>query len=93
MKSKETHPGEVLGVSQKDRPLLGDAVAVVEVHQLVQRGERLVPHVVLTTSILQYLEMLNMIPITAKQVNKEMQTIIKLNIYEDMCFLAVAYLN
>lgn len=60
------HPGEVLGVPQKDGPLFRDAVAVIELHQLVQGGEELVPHVVLTTAILQHLEMLNMVPITVK---------------------------
>lgn len=63
---RQTHPGKVLGVSQKDGPLLSDAVAMVELHQLVQRGEEFVPHVVLTAAILQHLEMLNMVPITAK---------------------------
>ena len=64
--NKKTHPGEVLGVSQKDGPLLSDAVAMVELHQLVQRGEEFVPHVVLTAAVLQHLEMLNVVPITAK---------------------------
>lgn len=58
------HPGEVLRVPQKYSPLLGDAVAVIELDQLVQRREDLVPHVVLTTAVLQHLEMLNMVPIT-----------------------------
>lgn len=65
-KESHAHPGEVLGVSQEDGPLLSDAVAMVELHQLVQRGEELVPHVVLTTAILQHLEMLNVVPITAE---------------------------
>lgn len=60
------HPGKVLGVPQKDGPLFRDAVAMIELHQLVQGGEELVPHVVLTTAILQHLEMLNMVPITVK---------------------------
>lgn len=60
------HPGKVLGVPQKDGPLLSDAVAMVELHQFIQRAEELIPHVVLRTPILQYLEVLNMIPITAK---------------------------
>lgn len=65
-KESHAHPGEVLGVSQKDGPLLSDAVAVVELHQLIQRGEELVPHVVLTTAILQHLEMLNVVPVTVR---------------------------
>lgn len=60
------HPGEVLGVPQEDGPLLSDAVAVIELHQLVQRGEELVPHVVLTTAVLQHLEVLHMVPITVE---------------------------
>lgn len=60
------YPGKVLRVSQKDRPLFGDAVAVIELHELVQGGEELVPHVVLTTAILQHLKMLHVIPVTAK---------------------------
>lgn len=67
------HPGEVLGVPQEDRPLLSDAVAMIEIHQLVQRGEELVPHVVLTTAILQHLEMLNMVPITGKYTEREVE--------------------
>lgn len=65
-KGSRAHPGEVLGVPQKDGPLLSDAVAVIELHQLVQRGEELVPHVVLTTAILQHLEVLDMVSITVK---------------------------
>ena len=64
------HPGKVLGVPQKDSPLLGNAVAMVELHQLIQRGEELIPHVVLSTPILQHLEVLNMVPITAKQTHR-----------------------
>lgn len=60
----------MLGVSQEDGPLLSDAVAVVELHQLVQRGEELVPHVVLTTAVLQHLEMLDVVSITAKETKK-----------------------
>lgn len=65
-----SHPGKVLGVSQKDRPLFGDAVAVIELHKLVQGGEELVPHVVLTTAILQHLKMLHVIPVTVKLKKK-----------------------
>lgn len=57
-------PGEVLGVPQKHRPLLSDAVAMVKLHQFIERGEELVPHVVLTAAVLENLEMLNVIPIT-----------------------------
>lgn len=60
------HPGELLGVSQEHRPLPGDAVAVVELHQLVQRREEFVPHVVLSAAVLQHLEVLNVVPVTAK---------------------------
>lgn len=68
---KKPHPGEVLGVPQKDGPLLSDAVAMVELHQLVQGGEELVPHVVLTTAILQYLEVLNMVPVAVKETSSK----------------------
>lgn len=34
---RHAHPGEVLRVPQKYSPLLGDAVAVIELDQLVQR--------------------------------------------------------
>lgn len=60
----DAHPGEVLGVPQKHRPLLSDAVAMVKLHQFIERGEELVPHVVLTAAVLENLEMLNVIPIT-----------------------------
>lgn len=65
------HPGKLLGVSQKDGPLLSDAVAMVELHQLVEGGEELVPHVVLAAAILQHLEMLNMVPVAADQTQRE----------------------
>lgn len=64
------HPGKVFGVPQKDGPLLSDAVAMVKLHQLVQGGEELVPHVVLTTAILQHLEVLDMVPVTVKRNHK-----------------------
>lgn len=60
------HPGELLGVPQEHGPLPGDAVAVVELHQLVQRREELVPHVVLPAAVLQHLEVLNVVPVTVK---------------------------
>lgn len=63
-----TYSGKVFWVSQKDHPLLSNAVAMVELHKLVQWGEGLVPDVVLTTAILQHLEVLDMVPITAKQM-------------------------
>lgn len=66
-----SHPGEVLGVSQEDRPLFGDAVAVVELHQLVQGGEELVPHVVLTAAVLEHLEMLDVVPVAVKIEEKD----------------------
>lgn len=64
-KKPHAHPGEVLGVSQKDGPFLSDAVVMVKLHQLVQRGEELVPHVVLAAAILQHLEMLHVVSVTA----------------------------
>lgn len=66
-----TYPGKVLGISQEHRPLFGNAVAVIEFHQLVQRGEELVPHVVLTAAVLKHLEMLDMVPITVKKDNSK----------------------
>lgn len=44
---------------------------MVELHQLVEGGEELVPHVVLITAVLQHLEMLNMVPITAKLMERQ----------------------
>lgn len=64
------HPGELLGVPQEHGPLPGDAVAVVEVHQLVQRREELLPHVVLSAAVLQHLEVLNVVPVTVKQAEE-----------------------
>ena len=66
----------MLGVSQKDGPLLSDTVAMVELHQLVERGEELVPHVVLTAAVLQHLEVLNMVPITATQTHRRLNLIL-----------------
>lgn len=70
-KGSRAHPGKVLGVSQKDGPLLSDAVVMVELHQLVEGGEELIPHVVLTAAILQHLEMLDVVPVAAKQTQRE----------------------
>lgn len=60
----------MLGVSEKHCPLLSDAVAVVKLHQLVEGGEGLVPHVVLTAAVLQHLEVLNVVPVTAKEQSR-----------------------
>lgn len=57
-------PGEVLGVPQIDGPLLSDAVAMVELHKLVEGGEELIPHVVLRAAVLQHFEVLDVVPIT-----------------------------
>lgn len=56
----------MLWVSQKHRPLLSNAVAMVKVHQLVEGGKAFVPHVVLTAAVLQHLEMLDVVPVTGK---------------------------
>lgn len=56
----------MLWVSQKDCSLLSDAVAMVKLHKLIERGEELIPDIVLTTAILEHLEMLNMVSITAQ---------------------------
>ena len=84
----------MLGVPQKDGPLLSDAVAMVELHQLIEGGEELVPHVVLSRAILQNLEMLNMVPVTATKKQKGRRrefyngfSSIEKSIYEDICSL------
>lgn len=66
----------MFGVSQKDGPLLGDAVAMIEAHKLVQGGEELIPYVVLTATVLQHLEVLDVVPITVKHAEDNYKTAI-----------------
>lgn len=44
---------------------------MVELHQLVQGGEELVPHIVLTAAVLKHLEMLDVVAITVKKGKRQ----------------------
>lgn len=66
----ENYPVRALPVPQEDRPLLGDTVAFVEVHQLVERVEGLIPHVVHPSAVLQHFEVLYVVPIATGRRRK-----------------------
>lgn len=65
-----THPHCMFIVPQKHSPFLGNAVASVEVNQLIQGGEHLIPDVVMGPSVLEYLKMLDMVTIANERKKK-----------------------
>lgn len=60
------YPLRAVCLLEKDCPFFSNAVAFVEVHQLVERWKYLVPDKVLSLSVLQNLEVLHMLTIAVK---------------------------